>query len=502
MKKIDIVKREYNDFLNFYKDKYPNLPDHLFKDVSWDLSDLSELINIISTDIMYPQSRFAAYAFASRCDYTPTEADGATCTLTITLKSAMAKTLPVGYKVSGTSSISGESVIYELTAIGDSGGTNTITVDAKQQITYTNKSLGSISGTADWSKYWINNYLNIIKDSVSLVIGGNTYTRVDNFDASGPTDRNFILYYNSDGRCLFELGDGITGAKPNNNDAIFATFAISMGTLGKVASGDLNVNLDNDSDILSITNTASNGGNDSETVNSIIRNSQANVRLRDGIFTVQDVVTYAVSKSSLAAKIVKAHAIPGTGSSLGTANVDIITNDLVNLTPTEKTNLDAEMKAATFFSVIPIYSQDPNYLNATINVRVSALVGYDATLVRNLCKFALQLTSSPIDNYVIDYYQTYGIDQTRTNVINVTFGHTFTSAENSALSFIIDEWILLLHGLDGREYGMKLELADLYNMVNELYDYGFDEMIIDSPVTNLYPTVDQIIKGTVTVTAL
>lgn len=500
MKKIDIVTRQFNEILNGFITKYPNLPDHIFREFSAGFETLSELINLIATDTLYPFTRFAAYGFASRCDYQPIEYDGATTDLTITLKTAMAKTLPIGYKVSGTSSITGKTIICELTAVGDSGGTNTINVAAKQQITRTNISIGTVDKSDPWQIFFLGEYKKIVVDSIVIRVNGVTWTKVLNFDNSTSTDKHFMVYTLSDGRSCIIFGDNVTGAKPTIGHNIVADFPITEGLLGKFSSGDITTNTGQDSDIASITNTASSGGNDAESVDSIVRNSKANVRLRDGIHSVDDAEVYAVSKSSLKAKIVKAHAIPGTGASLGTATIQIITNDLTLLSAGEKTTLDAEMKSKTPFGVFPIYSQDPDYKNVTIQGVVTVRAGFDAPTVRELVKFSQELASSPIDNYIIDYYNTYGINQTRINVINIIYPHSFTDAENDALDFIITEWVSLLHGKSGREYGDTLEVGDLYTIANEMFEYGVDVYSLTTPTTDQFPTADQIIKGAVTIT--
>src|SRR4030042_4506543 len=124
--------RSYFDVYNAFIAAYPRKPTWIFKEMAGLFDFMSELTNRIATDILYPQTREAAYAFATRCDYSPVEADGAADTLTITLSGAMAKTLDIGYQVGGISSITGKMVIYELTAVGNSATTDTITVVAKQ----------------------------------------------------------------------------------------------------------------------------------------------------------------------------------------------------------------------------------------------------------------------------------------------------------------------------------------------------------------------------------
>ena len=187
--------RSYYDVYNPLVAAYPRKPTWIFKEMAGLFDFQSELMNIIATDILYPITRESAYSFAARCDYTPTEADGATDELTITLTGAMAKTLSTGYQVGGVSTSTGNTVIYELTADGVSGGTDTITVACKQKKTYTSKLIGEITSSDDFADYPIDGYTNIIESSISLSIDGEAWTKVENFDDSESTDRHFILIY-------------------------------------------------------------------------------------------------------------------------------------------------------------------------------------------------------------------------------------------------------------------------------------------------------------------
>jgi hypothetical protein len=103
-------------------------------------------------------TRESAYAFAAGGDYEPVEADGATSTLTITLSTDMAKTLPIGYQVGGISPATGRMVLYELTAIGNSNGTNTITVASKQKRTYSDILIAQIQNNNDFQDYPVDGY--------------------------------------------------------------------------------------------------------------------------------------------------------------------------------------------------------------------------------------------------------------------------------------------------------------------------------------------------------
>lgn len=484
--------RSYWDAYNAFIAAYPRKPTWMFKEMSGMIDHQSEVMNRIATDILYPITRESAYAFAASCDYDPTEADGATDTLTITLNSAMAKTLPIGYQVGGISTTTGKMVTYELTAVGDSGSTATITVAAKQQKTYSNKVLFSIDSDDDFSDYPVDGYTNIIKSSMSLVIDGNTWTRVDYFDDSISTDKHFIMIFQSSGKVRIGFGDGTTGAKPTLGSTVYGTFATTFGVTGQMNAGEITINLGNDADISTISNAGSAGGNDSETISSIIRNARGSVRLRDMVWSQEDLEVAARSSSS---SIQKALGIPG----IGAASIHIIASGggdpSALLAPTA-----AYVQALTQFGSMPITVLAATEVPVNITATVTVRTGFVAATVQNLTEFALTMATCSFDNQIIEYYQDNGIDACRTALINVYWAWAFTEEDNTALEYILDKWIALLGAREYREWGQDLEIGDLWIMGNSLYDFGADIFALTAPTVNVAAAASEIIStGTVAV---
>lgn len=484
--------RSYHDVYNPLVAAYPRKPTWIFKEMSGMFDFQSDLMNIIATDILYPITRESAYSFAARCDYTPTETDGATDSLTITLTSAIAKVLSTGYQVGGVSASTGKTVIYELTADGNSGGTDTITVACKQKKTYTSKLLGEVTSSDDFADYPIDGYANIIEDSISLSIDGDTWTKVDNFDDSESTDKHFILIYQSSGKCRLGFGDGTTGAKPSQNSSIYGTFAVTEGLSGQMDAGEITINIGGDSDISSITNAGSEGGNNAESVASIIRNARGNVRLRNIVWSVEDLETAARSASS---SVIKAHGMANTPDT-GEATIYLVPSMGGPVTGTLDSEVDTYVTALSSFGVMPITVSGTWYEPASIYYTYTLRNGFDADTVNNLTSFAMTIASSAIDSQVTEYFDENGIDDCRSELINSIWpSWAFTEDENDALEAIIEKWQELLadSSKDYREYGQELNVGELWIMLRSLGDYGIDSPNILYPVTNITCDDDRII---------
>ena len=487
--------RSYYDVYNPLVAAYPRKPTWIFKEMAGLFDFQSELMNIIATDILYPITRESAYSFAARCDYTPTEADGATDELTITLTGAMAKTLSTGYQVGGVSTSTGNTVIYQLTADGVSGGTDTITVACKQKKTYTSKLIGEITSSDDFADYPIDGYTNIIESSISLSIDGEAWTKVENFDDSESTDRHFILIYQSSGKCRIGFGDGTTGQKPTQNASIYGTFEVTEGLSGQMDAGEITINIGGDSDISSITNAGSEGGNNAESVASIIRNARGNVRLRNIIWSEEDLETASRSASS---SVIKAHGmgnIPDTGE----ATIYIIPSGGGYITGTLLTTVDTFVTALTQFGEMPVTVSGTWYEPANIYYTYTLRTGYNADIVNNLTSFAMTLVSSAIDNQVTEPYDESGIDTCREDVINELWSWDFTENENDALEEIVKKWQELLadSNKDYREYGQELNVGEVWIMLRSLGDYGIDSPNILYPTTNITCDDDRMIDSAI-----
>lgn len=487
------TSRSYFDIYNALVAAYPRKPTWLFKEMAALFDFDSELMNRIATDILYPKTRESAYSFAARCDYAPVEADGATDTLTITLTSAMAKMLPVGYQVGGISLGTGGMVMFETTAVGNSSGTDTITVACKQTKTYTDIAIGVIDNSEDFADYPIDGYNNIIRSGFILYVNAVPWTLVNNFDDSLPGDTHFTLIYQSQGRVRVGFGDGVTGKKPSINSSLSATFKRTDGLLGVMGAGEININIGGDSNISAITNAGTSGGNNSESVASIIRNARANVRLRSIVWSKEDLEIAARKVSG----VQKALGIPGSGVAsihIIPVNGGVPSGDLLNDVGTYVTSL-------TQFGGMPVTAFAPNYLPQNIVAEITVRTGYVFATVGPLVEFALTMVVLEYDNQIMEYYDDYGIDKCRIDVINVLFGWAFPDTDNEALEFIIEKWKGLLGDKPYREWGQSLEIGDLWIMGNSLIDFGVDIFTLTSPLANVHPGSEEIISlGTVVVT--
>ena len=488
--------RSYFDIYGPLVQAYPTAPNWMFKEMAGLFDFQSELQNRIALDIMHPSTRESAYAFAAQCDYSPRENTGSSVDLTITLGEAIEHIIYKGHQFSGVSSASGEYIIFEAKEDTSSEGAEVFTVGATQMEAEANVEVGTVENTKAYQEYPLEGVENLVKSTITLKINEEPWIRVDDFDTSQPLDKHFVVIYQSSGKARILFGDGITGKIPTLNDIIYANFSTTDGLAGNLKAGEINTDELGDPMIQEVSNlTAATGGDNAESISSIIRNSRANARLRNAVWSKEDVET-AAKKAPASTSIVKAYTV----TAIGSASIQIIPSGGGNPSTTDKTDIAEYVKSLTVFGSVPITCMDPVYSPVDIEGTVSIREGFDGTIVRNLVKFALTLLTSAYDSQVIEAYIDKGINRCREETINVLWSWNFTEEENKALEFIILKWGDLLGNREHREWGQLLEVGNIWVMVNSLYPYGIDVFSLTSPVANInIPETEIISTGTITV---
>lgn len=474
--------RSFFDIYNPLVQAYKNKPTWLFEEMAGLFDFASELMNRIATDILDPVTRESVYAFAARFDYTPVEADGCAALVRLTLREPMEKTLPAGYQVAGVSSITGELVLFELLAPGYSNGTDHIEAQVKQKESKKNITIGTVDKQIEYMDFPIDGHVNIIRESISLTINSQLWTRVDNFDHSGQDDHHFKLVYQSNGKSRILFSNGVNGQKPQMNSIIYADFAVTKGLQGIMDAGEISINTGGDVEIIQITNPApSQGGNNSESIQSIKRNAPANIRLRDMVWSVEDLELAAMKANS---SVLKALGQSGPGRAV----VYIVPTNGGEPSVSIKEEVQTYIVARSQFGVMPVAVKNPLYRKVAISANITVRPGYDRATAREITRFAMVLTSSAIDIWVLEYFTDNGVEACRRNIINVcthpAWGFAFTEDENEALFSIITAWINILGNKGFRQFGQALEVGDLWIMGNSLYKFGIDEFALTSPLIN------------------
>jgi hypothetical protein len=126
--------------------------------------------------------------------------------------------------------------------------------------------------------------------SLSIAVGGVTWSRVDDFFDSGPHDINYKLERDEQHNTFVLFGDGIHGAVPPSGEAhIQATYRIGLGLTGNNPAGVVN-RIKQASPLLESVNNARaiGGGADAANANLILTQATRYIRTFDRAVSVSD----------------------------------------------------------------------------------------------------------------------------------------------------------------------------------------------------------------------
>ena len=169
------------------------------------------------------------------------------------------------------------------------------TVNARQAANVGFSTLGTSDGKANQTFELSSN---VAYNSVSIRIGGVTYTSKDTFAFSIPTDRHFIETVNELGTPIVRFGDGYFGIIPASGATIEVSYKTTYGSLGNVAPYLINriissVTLPSGKTLTCTNFDAASGGSDIESLTEMKRRIPLSNRTRLSAVTKQDYIDLA-----------------------------------------------------------------------------------------------------------------------------------------------------------------------------------------------------------------
>jgi Baseplate J-like protein len=340
--------------------------------------------------------RDSVLQIAQLLGYKPVESTAATVTLTFQNSTGTPISVPALTRVATTvvSNSSTSQVIFEtnsaISVPAKSGSTNgSQTVAATQGVTISGELIGT--GTGQVNQVYKLSQTPVIKNSVSIVIGGVNYTQVPYLIDYNNYDPVFSVYTNAAGVSYVLFGDNISGRVAPNTQPIYATYRIGGGVIGNVATSTIKSIITNNVSGLSVLNSyvsptdsgAASGGADAESTDSIRVNAPLSLRALNRAVSLSD-----YSALVKAAGVAKANAVADVYSSVtvyfapyGDSGVqtDGVTASTVfnNLVPTIKTYLADKAPANT-----TVTFQPPSYVKADLTASVVVLPQYKQSLVK------------------------------------------------------------------------------------------------------------------------
>lgn len=403
---VDYTSRDY---ASIREDLINLIPLYAPQWVSRDPADfgiiLIELFSYMGDLLNYYIDRSANEAFlttASQRDsvlkiaqvlgYTPTDSIPATVTLTFSNSTADPIVVPALTQVATSTIVNGVStqIIFETDSEITVAGLSSTNVSATEGETQTNESVGNSNGTSDQS--FVLSGSPVITNSISVTVNDTVYSAVPYIIDAGGTDAVFTSYTDADEITTITFGDGVSGRIPPANSEILVTYRVGGGAQGNVNSGSLTNIITNFTPGLSVTNaSASSGGVDAESTDSIRVNAPASIRAINRAVTLKDYsdlaiqvpgVAKAASVSEISSNVNIYIAPYGDSGVDGSGNLSAVFNQLSNLIQQFFTG---KVPPNVTISLFP-----PTFIGVNIEVTVYALPQYKQSVVQKNVEKALQ----------------------------------------------------------------------------------------------------------------
>lgn len=230
---------------------------------------------------------------AKLLNYTPNSLTGATGTVTFSNTGSSAITVAAGAVVNSNPDAAGNQVTFETSssitvpaAVGSVYGTANVGVKQGQTTTET---IGISDGTA-YQTFKLSNGGVLTNDTITVLVGATTYTKVPYTIDYGPSDAVYSIYTDGTGNTYIQFGDGVSGKIPPSSSSVNISYryTTTAGSIGNVAANTITtVVSDNTGASISYLNvnnaSACSGGQDAESTDSIRLNAPLALRDRKSV---------------------------------------------------------------------------------------------------------------------------------------------------------------------------------------------------------------------------
>lgn len=363
-------------------------------------------------------------------------------------------------------------------------------VSMYQQETKAQYVVGKSDGASLWQEFNLTD-LKVIKGTENIIINGDTWTRVDTFVNSGPSDKHYRLLSRTDGTPYIRFGNGVYGAIPAVFD-IFVDYAVGGGSTSNVTATNKVISyVGSDANIESTSNsTTYTGGVDEESTENAKKLAPVVLKAQDRFISDADGVALAKKFGGVARARVNRNFY-----GLLSAQVVIVPNGGGLPSLSLKASLQAYLIDRTILESVDVRVVDPVYTAVNFTSQIKVLPSYSFANVQPLYELAVKLLFSEITPQIQDVYNGVGGITAAVNFINSVFGYSFTTAQYGQIR-------VLLEKVPTFDFGGVINLSDVYGFLDSYVD-GVDYLTISAPSFPLSFANDQIATvGTITTTQI
>lgn len=357
-----------------------------------------------------------------------------------------------------------------------------------QQISRDNITVGEGDGTT-WQRVDMPDFY-ILSDTVEITISGLSWTLVDTWANSTPTDRHFRMYYNFDGSSYIEFGNGTYGDIPPL-DFIYSDYAYGGRSVSNVSSiGSINVYAGSDTNITAVSNPDEmTGGSDEEGLDDAKRLGPLSLKASNRFITSEDGQTLSEAYTGvLRSKVVR------NQYGLLSCQVIIIPDGGGLPSAGLKSSLQAYLIDRTILESIDVRVTDPAYNTFNCTSQMKVLPGYVYANIETYFDLSLLLFSTEVLSEILDIYNDNGIEAA-INYINNKWTLSYGSESYVQIERLLDNAQLI-------DFGSTIQEAELTAYVISSV-IGCDYITVTVPAFPIVLASDEVLTdGVMTTTEI
>lgn len=375
----------------------------------------------------------------------------------------------------------------------DGTGNHTITNYTFRVVVYQQEKLnpiviGKSDGISKWQEFNVP-VLKALKDTISIVINGETWIQKESLIDSYENDKHFYVYYKEDNQAVICFGNGVYGKIPAEYD-IYCSCYYGGGSLSNISMYNISQYIGSNSNIESIINIEDfTNGEDTETIEDTRRLAPMSLKTNDKFISTSDginlVLKYGgvsqckINRNQYGLLTCQVVIIPTGGGTSPEAFKNALANHLINL---------------TILECIDVRVIDATYKSIDLTAGIKLLSGYNYTKISNYVKLAIRLLLSEISYEIKQTFINYGIESA-VSKINTKW----------STSFDVNDYVqinILLTNLQSNEIGKSFQMSDIQGYVDTFVE-GCDYIIISSPSFPITTTSNEITSdGIITLTEI
>jgi hypothetical protein len=345
-----------------------------------------------------------------------------------------------------------------------------VRVTCFQQERKTDISLGISDGIKQWQEYDFPD-TGILRETLSVTVGGEPWKRVDFLTFSNPIDQHYQHIYTGERKSYIRFGNGEYGAIPSNFP-VMAEYAVGGGQDSNVRQIGAVSNYAGSSQVINgcFNATEMSGGSDPQAIEVAKRIAPGVLRTADRFITASDGEALAIAHGGISL----VHCVRNFYGALSCKIVAIATGG-GNPDLAHRNELAAFLASKTIMESIDIHTDLSELVPHNVVSSAHIAPTYQWDDIFPIFRLAWKLFFTETSKEILDQYLSEGIEKA-VETINYNLGESFSTTNYSD----IEPLLLALDQQGTRSYGETIQESAVYTFIQANIK-AIDYMNIEEP---------------------